>query len=591
VYDEAPLAQRRAAHRCLARVLVCGPHRVHGVLHRAAAADGPDDALAAELERAASRSETRPDHVTAARALERAADLTSDAATGAARLVIAAGHAWRAGEPRRARTLLRKVPTTALPADVQRQSAVLIGELELRTGMASAACRTLLAAAGDLATHDRYLALLTLVRAGEALCLSGEHPRFPQIARRALALRRPHEPPGVQTIFEHFAALSAIFRGDHGQAIDPLRRLLSQAPTLRDAEMLARAGMAAIFGGAEVRAYQLATQAVRVAQAGNDVPAVPQAMEVATLAQFAMGRYDNTTTALEGLQLARDSGQHSLVGNYLALLAGFAAMTGDRPTSLMRLRAAAAHLTGQEYGRAKAFSTWAQAALDLADGRYSDVVRHLRGTIIDGSGGGHLIVQVAATPHLVEAAVRCGQRDIALAALHVFDRWASSTDSPHWRALSARCHALLADNDSEAEAYFREAMAQHAAGADEFDLARTGLLFGQHLRRRRKIKAARELLHSSLSILERVGARPWAEQAAVELRAAGHPARRPHRVRVADALTPHQARIAQLVAEGATNREVAARMLISTRTVDHHMRNIFAKLGVRSRVELTKLLS
>jgi DNA-binding CsgD family transcriptional regulator len=586
-YQEATLAQRRAAHRCLAQAVDPGTHPLRHALHRAAAADGPDDLLAAELERTAADPVRSYD--TSSRALERAADLTSDPVTAGARLVAAARYAWRAGEPNRARNLLRLVPTTAGSVDIQAESKVLAGEIELRVGAASAARRTLLAVAVDSTTRDRFLALGAFMRAGEALCLSGGYPHYPDIARRALALRRPNEPPGVESMFDHFATLSATFRGEHSQATGPSRRLFALARTATDVETLIRTSMVAIFRGDEAQAYRLATKAAQVARADGDVSTVPQAMEVATLAEFLLGRYDNTTAGLEGHRLAGESGQGNLAGNYLAILAASAAMTGDRHTCLLRLKEAAAHQVSHGVNRATAIGDWALSALDLADGRYADVVTHLRKIITDGSGSGHLIVQVGATPLLVEAALRCGQRAIAVDALRVYDSWAGSTGSPHWLALSARCHALLVENADEAEAYFREALGQHVLGTTEFDLARTGLLFGQHLRRRRKPKAAREFLHSALSTFERFDARPWAERAAAELRAAGHPVR-PGAGGVTKTLTPHQAQIAGFVAEGATNREVAIRMLISTRTVDHHMRNIFVKLGVRSRVELAKLM-
>ncbi|MGC7095203.1 AAA family ATPase [Amycolatopsis lurida] len=576
VYHGATLAQRRAAHRCLAEALA--PGTLRQVLHRAATATGPDEELAAELARAA--AEPVRSFATASQALERAADLAADADTAAIRLVAAARHAWHAGEPSRARLLLRRV----VPVDVRAKSKVLAGEIELRVGAAGTARRTLLAAADELADRDRHLALAAFIRAGEALCLSGRYSRYPELARRALALRRPDEPPAVEAMFDHLATLSATFRGAHSLAVDPSRRLLALAPTLDDADTLTRTSTAAIFRGDEARALELATRAIRVARADGDASALPQAMEAATLAEFALGRFDNPATGLDGLRLARESGQDNLAGNYLALLAAIAAMTGDRRTCLVRLRAASSRLSGHGIGRAEAFRTWALAALALADGQYADVVARLRGTT---TGNGHLIVGVAATPHLVEAAVRCGQRTIAAEALEVYDAWARSTGSPHWLALSSRCHALLADNAGEAEERYREALARHGTGA--FELARTELLFGEHLRRRRKPKAAREFLQSALTTFERFAARPWAARATVELRAAGEPVR-PRRTRPGQALTPHQAQIARLVADGATNKEVAVRMAISTRTVDHHLRNIFAKLGVRSRVELSKAM-
>jgi DNA-binding CsgD family transcriptional regulator len=587
-YHEATLAQRVAAHRCLAQAVDPGRQPLRHVLHRAAAANGPDDRLAAELER--TTAGPVGDHATWSRALARAADLTSDADTAATRLVAAARHAWHAGERARARSLVRRIPSMRVSVAVQAQSRVLAGEIELRAGLADTACHTLLAAAGDLAARDRYLALGAFMRAGEALCLSGGYSRYPDLARQALALRRSDEPAGVQSMFDHFAALSATFRGDHSRAIGPSRRLLAAARTLGDTDTLTRASLVAIFRGDQAQAHLLATRATRTAEADGDLSALPQAMEAATLAEFALGRYDDATRGLDGIRLARESGQDNLAGNCLALLAALAAMTGDRENCLLRLRETATYVTGHGISRAKAFGDWALAALDLADGRYPDVVARLRGLATDRDGSGHLIVRVAATPHLVEAAVRCGRRAIAAETLKVYDSWAGSTGGPHWLALSARCHALLTDNAAEAEARFRDALGQHMLATGEFELARTELLLGQHLRRHRKPKAAREPLHDALSTFERFGASRWAERATAELRAAGHQVP-PRGAGVVGTLTPHQLRIARLVAEGATNREVAARMLISTRTVDHHLRNIFAKLGVRSRVELAKLMT
>ncbi|MEU8384683.1 helix-turn-helix transcriptional regulator, partial [Streptosporangium sp. NPDC048865] len=164
-----------------------------------------------------------------------------------------------------------------------------------------------------------------------------------------------------------------------------------------------------------------------------------------------------------------------------------------------------------------------------------------------------------------------------------------STRSPDRRALAARCHALLAA-PGEAEEHFRAALDLHHQGFSEFETARTQLLFGSALRRNRRPGAAREHLHSALETFERSGARLWAEQARAELRGAGE-AVRSHRPRATEKLTAQQYQIARIVADGATNREVAARLFLSPRTVEHHLRNIFAKLDIRSRVELVRLMS
>ncbi|MDA0637692.1 LuxR C-terminal-related transcriptional regulator, partial [Nonomuraea sp. MCN248] len=135
------------------------------------------------------------------------------------------------------------------------------------------------------------------------------------------------------------------------------------------------------------------------------------------------------------------------------------------------------------------------------------------------------------------------------------------------------------------------ALELHRQGACRFETARTQLLYGAALRRERRPGAAREHLHGALETFERLEARLWSERARAELRAAGETVTRPGPGGGPEQqLTAQQLRIARLVAEGATNREVAAQLFLSPRTVDHHLRNVFARLGVRSRVELARKL-
>jgi DNA-binding CsgD family transcriptional regulator len=229
------------------------------------------------------------------------------------------------------------------------------------------------------------------------------------------------------------------------------------------------------------------------------------------------------------------------------------------------------------------------------------------------SGHGNLVMQVAATPHLVEAAAAGyppatgrteaaapGDEPVPLAEVcAAFDEWAGRTGRPAWLALRERCRALRATTDSGADGHFREALRQHRAGESDFARAHTELLYGRELRRRRRPRAAREHLRDAGETFRLLGADRWAARADGELRAAGdHPRRPPPGSapgsatgRVSHvALTAQQERIAALVAGGATNREVAEQLFLSPRTVDHHLRNVFSRLGVRSRTELTRLM-
>ncbi|MFD0537565.1 LuxR C-terminal-related transcriptional regulator [Actinomadura luteofluorescens] len=186
-----------------------------------------------------------------------------------------------------------------------------------------------------------------------------------------------------------------------------------------------------------------------------------------------------------------------------------------------------------------------------------------------------------AGPH--RRARRGGRRLRALPPLGGRDRL-----TPGPEALARRCLALLAGCDGEAEEHFTEALRLHEAGDAVFELARTELLFGHRLRRGRRPRAAREHLRAALRVFERYGAAPWTAQARAELRAAGETA--PRAASGFGKLTAQQAQIARMAAEGATNREIAARLLLSPRTIDHHLRNVFTRLGIRSRVELARLI-
>ena len=189
----------------------------------------------------------------------------------------------------------------------------------------------------------------------------------------------------------------------------------------------------------------------------------------------------------------------------------------------------------------------------------------------------------------------CGDRP-ALVSL------ARLTGQPWALALAARCRALLAGPAAEAEGHFREAVHWHATGTRPFERARTELLYGEWLRRARRPRQAREQLRAALDTFDPLRAAPWAQRACNELRAAGETVSQrgtdgrgasQHGASQDGAsqhgqLTPRETQIVRMAAGGATNREIAAQLFLSPRTVDYHLHKIFAKLGVRSRIELAR---
>jgi DNA-binding NarL/FixJ family response regulator len=294
------------------------------------------------------------------------------------------------------------------------------------------------------------------------------------------------------------------------------------------------------------------------------------------------------SSSLEGMRVAGAIGQQNRVVDHLTILALLAGLLGDRETALQRVAAATEAAGNRGLGRPSAVSSWAIACADLADDRPADAMDRLR-LMAAGTGYLHPAIRAMAAPHFIEAAARCGSTAAALTALSSFDRWARVTGSTPRLAQSHRCHALLAATAADADEHFREAIRLHRASNTALELAKTELFYAHQLRRSRKPRAAREHLRDALKIFQQYEASVWARRTRAELRAAGDPVTHPGRRPVGD-LTPQQQEIARLVGEGATNREIAATLVLSPRTVDHHLRNIFAKLGVRSRVELAALL-
>ena len=636
----ASVTARRDAHLLLAAALDGTGSRLRRALHRAAATDGDDPALAAELEDAAAAHQDRS---VAATALARAAELSDDPALATARQVTAARYAWQAGQPERAHALLHHLadttgplPHQAPPRPTGRSAAslpmtppaptgrsapglsmtppslagrsaagpqvtaataglaeLLRGEMHLRCGRASTALPTLLAAATTLADVDRESALVALVRAGEAVCFSGDHYRYGEVARRVQALRRDGDPPWADLLTTLVAGVAATLRGEHAHGGPLLRRAVALGGRLRGAAVtptaLTGAAAAGLLVAVDAAAYRLAEDAVDLATDRGEVSLLPRALELRAMSEYWLGRHDAAAKSCqEGLRVARAAGQHATAGVHLGLLAVLSAVRADHDACLGHV--AELGDTAAPGSRPYALAQWALGVLDLVDGRYADAADRLATLARPGTGRGQVLVQVMATPHLVEAAAHDSRPARARAALAVFDRWAGSTASPLRRALSARCHALLAPRGSaEAEEHFDRALCLHPADAATFERARTELLYGRELRRARRPRDARDHLHRARQTFVLLGADVWARQTTVELRAAGESVGTPDRQAVR-LLTGQQLRIAQLVAAGATNREVATQMFLSTRTIDHHLRNIYHRLGIRSRTELARAL-
>ncbi|WP_199433575.1 helix-turn-helix transcriptional regulator [Qaidamihabitans albus] len=577
----------REAHRLLAAAADPVAEEYRWTWHRAAIATAPCPRLAGALDRLAATARRAHSYPEAAAASERAAALSPAGDDRALRLVSAAADHWIAGEPRRARSNLRTAAPLAR-GGLAGLAGILNGEIELRRGRPSVAAVDLLDTARRFAHTHRGVAITTLMLAGEATLVAGDDSRYCVMAGDAARLRSVDEQPTTRLVLDHFAAMGATFSGRHWEAAAPLRRVVALADSAGDPTAKILASQAAYTLGDAQAARELALQAVVRARAQGNPARVPWALIYASVAALLTDQHEAAlSSSLEGLRLAESLGQSNCVVDHLTILGMHAALQGDGETAMLRLDAAASGLAERGLGRPGAFATWAAACADLADDRPAEAFGRFR-RIAGSRASRYSTVRVLAVPHFVEAAVRCGEREQAVRALDTFERWANATGGEARRALAHRCQGLLAEEKGAAGEHFAEAIRLHRSAGAAYDLASTELLYANRLRRERKHREAQDLLREAVQIFEDMDARHWVRRAQQELRACGHPVRGMSRGATGE-LAPRQLQIAALVADGATNREVAAQLFISPRTVDHHLRNIFAKLDIRSRVELAKL--
>jgi DNA-binding CsgD family transcriptional regulator len=385
-----------------------------------------------------------------------------------------------------------------------------------------------------------------------------------------------------------YMGLAAFMEGDAARAAPLLRAVVAATPADAPPGQLLSAASAAMFLGDDGAAAGLLARAGLAARAAGAVGVLPWVLQLVATVDAWTGRWAPAmASASEGLRLALETRQQIATAHQHGLLAWLAAVQGREADC--RSHAAAALEVASPRGIAPqvAMAGWALGLLDLSAGRPAPALDRLLELARPGSGHGHPLLSLWSAADLAEAAVRAGRPEAAPGAVALLEGWAAATGAPWGLALAARCRGLLADGE-EAEACFAEALDLHATGGRPFDRARTQLLFGEALRRGRRRGQARGHLRAALDGFEQLGAEPWAERARAELRASGETARRRDPSTLTQ-LTPQELQIARLAADGATNREIAAQLFLSPRTVEYHLYKVFPKLGIVSRAELAKL--
>jgi DNA-binding CsgD family transcriptional regulator/tetratricopeptide (TPR) repeat protein len=579
VYQGATMSQRQRVHAALAGAFTGDEHADRRVWHQALATLAGDEEVAAALETSARRSRVRAAHSSAATAFLRAAELSTDQEHRTRRVAEAAQAAWDAGQPERAREAIARALPVAGGA-VKARLLQLSGALEGACGSVPLALTRLLEAAD--ASSDPPLTLRLLVDASEAAVFSGQLAQAVELSQRAGTL--PAATARDRLMLSLLGGFAKVFAGDPDGARPLLEDVLREADALEDdPRMLGMAATAASTAGRAGDGLPYASRAVESARRQGLLSVLPRVLETQAYELMGNSSFDLAyAAASEAYQLSLDVGHGG--GWPLNDMAMVEAIWGREAEA--RRHAEEVLAIGQRTGSTflAGVAEWTFGLIDLAAGRNAEAAERLLAATDWHRPGVNPLVAMPAFPDAAEAAARCGRAGELRERLAVFEGRARAAATGAQRALLARCQALLGTRPPQ-EA-FDEAI-EYAPAVPPFQRARTELLYGEWLRRARRRTDARGHLRTALETFRALGATPWAERAAAELRATGETARK-REISATEQLTPQELQIAGLVTGGLTNKEIAAQLFLSPRTVDYHLRKVFTKLGITSRTELIR---
>jgi DNA-binding CsgD family transcriptional regulator len=588
MYRSAPLEERRTVHFALAEATDRDVDPDRRAWHLAAAAPGPDERVAVELERSAGRAQARGGLAAASSFLQRAVALTQDPARRTERALAAAEASLQAGAFDAGLALLVTAEASPLNELQRARLDLLRAEAAYAESRGSDAPALLLRAAKTLDSLDPQLARETYLDAWSSALFAGSLANagsLHNISREALAAPR-------------------------------------QAGVVRPSDLLLE-GFALAFTDGRVKAAPVLERAA-TGFAGHDV-SVEEVLRWGWLATAAAVMVWDYETCLEvatrGVELAREAGALAVLAVSVNVMAQAVVLGGDFGTAALLVGEAdgvidatgarvapygalvlAGHrgreaeasglidstieaFTAGGQGTAVQYARWARSVLLNGLGRYEEAVTVAKDASDDTP---ELFVSVWAALELLEAATRCEKPEMAQTAL---DRIVAATTVARsdWAlGIRARSRALLSEGEP-AEHLYQEAIERLARTRLRPELARTRLLYGEWLRRERRRVDARAQLRAAHDLLTAIGMEAFAERARVELLATGEKVRK-RTIETRDDLTAQERQIAQLARDGLSNPEIGSRLFLSARTVEYHLGKVFVKLGIRSRHELPSAL-
>ena len=589
-YRTAAAGDRQRVHRALAEATDAEAHPERRAWHRAHAVPGTDEHIAAELERSVGRARRRGGAAAGAAFLERAVALTAEPARRAERALAAAQAGLQAGAFGAARGLL--VTAEAGPLDeLQRAGVELVrAQLAFASDLGGDAPLLFLKAARRLEPFDPELARETYLAAWGAAAVAGhltEGGAGLEICHAIRALPpTAGDPRPADLLLDalallaadgHAAAASALRRAAKALAEMPVDDLLPWGWTAVDASCL-------VWDIEGMR--ELSARAVRLVRDAGALGQLPLHLWQLGVATAWTGDFAGAASLVaESDSVAAATG--SPIAPYAALR--LAALQG-REAECSALIAAAdeqAKLRGQ--GAAAVHAQWAAAVLYNGLARYEEAKAAAQQAATPPAGPSPTVLAgIWSLPELVEAAARAGDERLAASAAERLGETALACGTELALGIEGRCRALLSGGELADELY-REAIERLSRTRVRPELARAHLLYGEWLRRESRRVDARAQLRTAHEMLAAIGMEAFAERARRELEASGEKVRK-RTVETRDFLTAQERQIARLARDGLSNPEIGARLFLSPRTIEWHLRNVFTKLDIRSRRELSSAL-
>jgi DNA-binding CsgD family transcriptional regulator len=588
VYRAASPPERRAVHQALADATDPQSDPDRRAWHRAQATSGPDEDVASELERSASRAQARGGLAAAAAFLERSAALTLDPVRRAERALAAAQATYQAGAFDTTLGLLGTAEAGPLDELQRARADRLRGQLAFSSSRGSDAPPLLLKAAREFEPLDPRLARETYLDALAAAQFAGRLALGGGMREVAEAARAAPPPPGPARGPDLLLdGLALLVTEGYPAGAPVLRRAVS---AFRGTDVSAEEGLRWLWLACRAALIvwdydswdRLSDRQVRLARDAGALIALPIVFNMRAAVHTFAGEFTEAALMVAQAESVAEVTGSSIVPDGALVLAVF---RGREAHAAHLIQIAADDVRRRGEGRALSLIGWADAVLYNSLGRYEEALAAAQRASEDSPAA-----QFAswALVELVEAAVRSGVPERAAGALERLSGITRACPTDWALGAEARSRALVSDG-AAAEHLYREAIDRFGRTRLRVDLARARLVYGEWLRRQRRRRDARDQLGRAYEIFDSIGAAAFAGRARIELRAAGGHARQPT-IETPDTLTTQEALIARLAGEGTSNSEIAAQLFISPATVAYHLRKVFTKLGVSSRSQLAPAL-